>query len=122
MTEDEARLFEEMHFSSTKTVGGFISPYIVSHFFGNNPNNRTGRERLMVCEMTLSEFDNDQLATFIGALSLSGGGRGTFLGYKVATEGVQRSLDAALEGRRERCKIVITPEAYNALCEERDEL
>ena len=124
MTSDEARLFEEMNFSRKKTVGGFISPHIVSYFFGNNPYNRTGRECLMVCDMALSELDNDMLATFIGALSISAGGRGTFLGYKCATENIQKSLDAALEGRRERCKIVITPEAHNALWkewEERDE-
>ena len=37
MTSDEARLFDEMTFSRKETVGGFISPYIVSYFFGNNP-------------------------------------------------------------------------------------
>ena len=122
MTADEARLFEQMDFSSTQAGNGFINSNIVNYFFGNNPYQRTGREKLMVCRMALSELDSDLLATFIGAISLDYGGRGTFLGYKVATEGVQKSLDAALEGRREYCKIVITREAHSALYHEMEDL
>ena len=118
MTSDEARLFDEMHFSSTKTVGGFISPYIISYFFGNNPYNRTGREKLMVCSMDLSELDNDLLATFVGAVSIREGVFGSFLGYKAAFEGVQAGIDAALEGKRKYCKIIITREAHSALYHE----
>ena len=121
MTSDEARLFEEMTFSRKETVGGFISPHIVSYFFGNNPYNRTGRECLMVCHMALSELNNDLLATFIGAVSLDYGGRGTFLGYKAAFEGVQASIDAALEGERKYCKIIITREAHSALYHEMED-
>ena len=122
MTSDEARLFEEMTFSRKETVGGFISPHIVSYFFGNNPYQRTGREKLMVCRMALSELDNDLLATFIGAVSLKdGGSRGSFLGYKAAFEGVQASIDAALEGERKYCKIIITLEAHSVLYHEMED-
>ena len=122
MTSDEARLFDRMDFHSTQANHGFINPSIVSYFFGNNPYTRTGREKLMVCRMALSELDNDLLATFIGAISIDYGGRGTFLGYKVATEGVQASIDAALEGESKYCKIVITCEAHSALYHEMEEL
>ena len=77
----------------------------------------------MVCRMALSELDNDLLATFIGAVSLKAGGSlGSFLGYKAAFEGVQASIDAALEGERKYCKIIITHEAHSALYHEMDDL
>lgn len=124
MTADEAKLFDRMcdSFHSTPAGNGFINPNIVSYFFGNNPYSRTGREQLMVCHTALSELDNDLLATFIGAVSLKdGGSRGSFLGYKAAFEGVQASIDAALEGERKYCKIIITREAHSALYHEMED-
>jgi len=122
MTADEARLFEQMDFSSTQAGNGFINSNIVNYFFGNNPYQRTGREKLMVCRMALSELDSDLLATFIGAVSIKFGWGGSFLGYKAAFEGVQASIDAAIEGESKYCKIIITPEAHSALYHEMEDL
>lgn len=124
MTSAEAKLFDRMcdNFNSTQAGNGFINPNIVSYFFGNNPYQRTGREKLMVCRMALSELNNELLTTFIGAVSIDYGGRGTFLGYKAAFEGVEASIDAALNGESKYCKIIITREAHSNLYHEMEEL
>ena len=124
MTSAEAKLVDRMcdSFTSTPVANGYIDWNVAGYFFGNNPYQRTGREKLMVCRMALSELDNDLLATFIGAVSLKdGGSRGSFLGYKAAFEGVQASIDAALEGERKYCKIIITLEAHSVLYHERED-